>query len=147
MPHQYIIQTFWCIICLESHYFEDIVNPLSPGEGRGCPKDPQLSKSLNALKQVFIMGWNVMTKKPLNQNFEKNSWGTPILAPRSAVSPKMTTPALPLTPLFYCRIPFYSKNVDVCKKLEVNPLRFDRVIRVLSKKEIFSKKIFFFNLR
>ena len=33
--------------------------------------------------------------------------------------------------------------MDVCKKLELNPLRFDRDIRVLSKKKIFSKKISF----
>ena len=40
---------------------------------------------------------------------------------------KMTTPALPM------------KNVDVCKKLELNPLRFDRDMRVLSQKKISSK--------
>ena len=56
--------------------------------------------------------------------------GTPFLAPQSAESPKMTTPALPMTQLFYCRILFHTKNVDVCKKLELNPLRFDREIRV-----------------
>ena len=33
--------------------------------------------------------------------------------------------------------------MDVCKKLELNPLRFDRDIRVLSKKKIFSKFSFF----
>ena len=32
------------------------LNPLSPGGG---PKDPQLSKSPNALKLVFKSGWNV----------------------------------------------------------------------------------------
>ena len=31
-------------------------NPLSPGGG---PKDPQLSKSPNALKLVFKSDWNV----------------------------------------------------------------------------------------
>ena len=66
--------------------------------------------------------------------------GTPFLIPWSAVSPKMTTPALPMTPLFYCRILFYSKNVDVCKKLELNPLRFDRDVRGLSLKKTFSKR-------
>ena len=54
------------------------------------------------------------------------------MAPRSVASPKMTTPAPPMTLLFYCRILFYSKNVDVCKKLELNPLRFDRDIKILS---------------
>ena len=32
--------------------------------------------------------------------------------------------------------------MDVCKKLELNPLRFDRDIRVLSKKNIFKKMSF-----
>ena len=35
----------------------------------------------------------------LTKNFEKFFGGTPILAPRSALSPKMTTPKLPMTPL------------------------------------------------
>ena len=56
--------------------------------------------------------------------------GTPILAPLSAASPKMAIPVRPMTPLFYCRILFYSENVDVCKKIELNPLRFDRDLRV-----------------
>ena len=56
---------------------------------------------------------------------------------------KMTTLAEPMTPLFYCRILFYSKNVDVCKKLELNPLRFDQDIRVLSSIKKFSKFSFF----
>ena len=61
--------------------------------------------------------------------------GTPILAPRSAASPKMTTPALLMTPLFYCRILFHTKNVDVFKKLELNTIRFDRGMRVPSWKK------------
>ena len=60
--------------------------------------------------------------------------GTPFLAPQSAASPEMTAPALPMTPLFYCRNIVHSKNVDVCIKLELNPLRFDQDIRVLSSK-------------
>ena len=69
-------------------------------------------------------------EKYLTKNFEIFIGGIPILAPQSAASPKMTTPALLMTPLFYCRIPFHSKNVDVYKKLELNPLKFDRDIRV-----------------
>ena len=65
--------------------------------------------------------FQIMTfEKYLTKSFEFLLWGTPIL----------TNPALPMTPLFYCRILFYSKNVDVCKKLELKPLRFDRDIRV-----------------
>ena len=51
----------------------------------------------------------------------------------------MSAQALPLTPLFYCRILFYSKNGDVCKKLELNTLRFDRDIY---EGFMFEKKIF-----
>ena len=69
------------------------------------------------------------------------------MAPQSAVSPKMTTPALPMTPLFYCRILLHYKNVDVCKKLEVNPLRFDWDIRDLSQKKIFLKFFILFDLQ
>ena len=54
-------------------------------------------------------------------------WGAPpLLAPQSAASPKMTTPALPMTPLFYCRILFYSKNGDVCKKTRAQTLKIWR---------------------
>ena len=48
---------------------------LKVSQGGGGPKDPQLSKSLNALKQVFKSGWNVFDfsnnyfKKILNQEF------------------------------------------------------------------------------
>ena len=74
----------------------------------------------------------ITLKKYLTKNFEFFSRGTPFVAPQSAASPKMTTPALPMTPLFYCRILLHTKNVDVCKKLELNPLRFDRDIKGLS---------------
>ena len=66
------------------------------------------------------------------------------MAPRSVSSPKMTTPALPMTPLFCRRILFYLENVDVCKKLELNPLRFGRDIRVLSLKKNILKIFHFF---
>ena len=69
------------------------------------------------------------------------------MAPQSAASPKMTTPALPMTPLFYCRILLHTKNVDVCKKLELNPLRFDQDIRVLSWKKNISNIFLFFSLQ
>ena len=72
--------------------------------------------------------------------------GTPFLAPESAAFPKMITPVLPMTPHFYCRILFHSKNVDVCKKLELNPLRFDRDIRVFEFEEKKISKIFICSL-
>ena len=61
----------------------------------------------------------------------------------------MSIPALPMTPLFLCRILFYSKNGDVCKKLELNMLRSDRDTRVLSSKNQnlnFLKNFRFFHL-
>ena len=72
------------------------------------------------------------------ENFEIFFWGggTPILAPWKCGVPKMSTPGLPITPLFYCIILFYYKNGDVCKKLEPKRLRFDRDIRVLSLEKI-----------
>jgi len=39
-------------------------------------------------------------EKYLTKNFEIFSRGTPFLAPQSAASPKMTTPALPMTHFF-----------------------------------------------
>ena len=48
----------------------------------------------------------------------------------------MSTPGLPITPLFYCIILFYYKNGDVCKKLELKRLRLDQDIRVLSLEKI-----------
>ena len=68
------------------------------------------------------------------------------MAPRSVASPKMNIPALPLTSLFYCRIFSYPKDVDVWKKLELNPLRFDQDIRVLSSKKNILKIFHFFAL-
>jgi len=52
----------------------------------------------------------------------------------------MTTLKLLLTPFFYCSIISYSKNVDVCKKLELNTLGFDVDMMVLSSKFKFEKK-------
>ena len=77
------------------------------------------------------------SRKCLTRNFENFLRGTPIFAPQSSVFPKMRTSALPMTPLFYYRILFYLKNGDVCRKLELNPLRFDWDMRTLIKKNIF----------
>merc|ERR1711954_155109 len=96
----------------------------------------------------MCLTFQMMTlEKYLTKNFGIFLGGTPFLAPQSAASPKMTTPALPMTPLFYCRILLHYKNLDVCKKLEVNPLRFDRDIRVLSKKKNIFKIFHFFTLQ
>ena len=44
----------------------------------------------------------------------------PHFGPSKCGVSKNETPALPMTLLFYCRILFYFKNGDVCKKLELN---------------------------
>ena len=54
--------------------------------------------------------------KYLTNNFKSFLGGTPIFARRSPASPKITTSALLMTPLFYCRILFYSKKGMFAKK-------------------------------
>ena len=84
---------------------------------------------------MFKNGWNVFDfsyiyfKIIFDNKFWKILGGTAILAPLSVVSPNMRTPAPPMTPLFYCRILFFSENGDGCKKLELNVLRFDQDMR------------------
>ena len=46
----------------------------------------------------------------------------------------MTPPWLPMTPIFYHRICFSYKNVDVCKKPELYIFIFDRAMTILSSK-------------
>ena len=57
-------------------------------------------------------------EKYLTKNFEIFVEGTPFLAPQSAASSKMTTPALPMTPLFRQSVSFVS---FVCQKKFVCP--------------------------
>ena len=84
------IQNFWSNICLKSSF--------------------EKSKTLKVAK--MCLNFQIITlEKYLTQNFEIFLGGTPIMAPQSAVSPKMTTPALPITQLFYCRITFYLKKM------------------------------------
>ena len=52
----------------------------------------------------MCLTFQMMTlEKYLTKNYEIFLGGTPFLAPQSAASPKITTPALPMTPnyLFY----------------------------------------------
>ena len=62
------------------------------------------------------------------------------MAPQKSLRPKMRAPALPMSPLFFFRILFYSKNGDFNKKLELNKLRFDLDIRIFLKKSVFEQK-------
>ena len=62
---------------------------------------------------------------------------TLILAPQKAVPRKMSTPALPKTPLFFISECFsILEMVLFAKKIEFNTLRFDRDMRVLSSKKL-----------
>ena len=116
------IQNFWSNICLKSSF--------------------EKSKTLKVAK--MCLNFQMITlEKYLTQNFEILFRGYPLFGPSKSSVSKNDHPALPLTPLFYCRILFHTKNVDVCKKLELNPLRFDRDIRGLSLTKRFSKNFIF----
>ena len=64
---------------------------------------------------VFDFSYMMTLRKYLTKNFENLFWKNPYLAPQNAVSAKRTTQHC-LWPLFNCRILFYSKNLDICKK-------------------------------
>ena len=90
---------------------------LCDSEGGGAPKDPQLSKSQNPLSWVFISDLNVSDfsnshRQDLTENFETNFWGFSHFGPSKAAASKMRAPALPMSPLFYFRILFYSNEND-----------------------------------
>ena len=78
--------------------------------------------------------WNFLTK-----NFEIFLGGHPHFCPSKLGVSKNEHSSTAYDPTFLCRILFYSKNGDVCKKLELNTLRFDRDMRVLSTKNQTSK--------
>ena len=61
-----------------------------------CSEDQQYSKLPSALKCVFDF------KKIFNKNFDIffGGGGHPLLVPKSAISPKMSTKVLPMTVLF-----------------------------------------------
>ena len=70
---------------------------------------------------------------------EKKFGGTPLSAPLKLKPPKKDPPWLPITPSFHSRIIFYNKNGGVCKKLELNILKIDQGIAILSSKKVFQK--------
>ena len=86
-----------------------------------------------------------------NQKFWKNFWGVPPFWPLKVRCLQKWAPQHRLWPHFFlCRILFYSKNGDVCKKLELKMLRSDREMRVISsknEKSKFSQNFRFFHLR
>ena len=88
---------------------------------------------------MYLTFQMMTSEKYLTNNFEIWFWEYPHFGPSKCGMSNMTIPALPMTLHFYCKILFYSKHVDVCKNLELNPLRLDRNIRVLSSKKKFSK--------
>ena len=98
---------------IKTNKIMSLLQPLWPG---GLAKKPKLSKSPNALNQVFKSGWNVLDfsnidfKKVFNQKFWNLFKGYTILAPQSVVSPKMSTSALPMTLLFFFAESFSTQN-------------------------------------
>ena len=93
-----------------------------------------LKKNHNSNFSAF----HIMTlRKCLIKVFKIYIGGNPILATHSTVSPKTSTPALSMTLLFYWRMLFYYYNG------ELNVFRFDRDMRVLSWKKMFSKFLIF----
>ena len=88
--------------------------------------------------------WSFLTK-----NFANFWGGYPHFGPSKWGASKNEHPSTPYDPTFLCKILFYSKNGDVCKKLELNMLRSDRDTRVLSSKNQnlnFLKNFRFFHL-
>ena len=72
----------------------------------------------------MCLTFQMMTlEKYLTNFFEFFVGGNPILAPRSVVSSKMTTPAMPMTPLFLLQNPFLLKKYGCLQKLELKPLQ------------------------
>ena len=68
----------------------------------------------------MCLTFQMMTlEKDLTKNFDFFLGGTPILAPRSAASQKMTIPALSMTHLFLLQNPFFLEKCGCLQKLEI----------------------------
>ena len=77
----------------------------------------------------MCLTFHIMTfSKYLTRNFDLFLGGNHFLAPWSVVSPKMTTPKLPMTPFFYRRFLFLSKNGHTVAVVIASPK-----LRLLSK--------------
>ena len=90
---------------------------------------------------MFKRVWNVVDflyndfKKIFNHKFQKILGGIPILAPQTAVPPKMTTQHC-LWHYSLLQNNFLLKKCECLqKKIELNMLRFDRDVRVLNLKK------------
>ena len=81
----------------------------------------------------------------LSQKIEKKFGGNPLSDPLKLKPLQKDPPWLPITPSFQPRIIFYNKNGGVCKKLELNILKIDQVIAILSSKKVFQTKFEFSN--
>ena len=69
----------------------------------------------------------------------RKSWGS-FFGPLKTEAPQNDPPWLPITPIFHCRILFYYKNGGICKKLDLNILKIDWAIAILSLNFVFRKK-------
>ena len=76
------------------------------------------------------------------KNVESLFEGYPNFGPSKVRCLQNKHPSAAYDPTFLLKNPFTLKNVDVNKKLKLNPLRFDQDIRVLSQKKYFQKFLF-----
>ena len=66
----------------------------------------------------MCLTFQMMTlEKYFTKNFEIFFGGTPILDPQSAVSPKITTPALPMIPPFFIAESFSTRKMWMLAKI------------------------------
>ena len=74
----------------------------------------------------MCLTFQMMTlEKYLTKNFEIFFRGYPLFGPSKCGVSKNDHPSTAYDTTFLLQNPFTLKNVDVCKKLELNPLRFD----------------------
>ena len=74
----------------------------------------------------------------LSQNIEKKFWGYPPFGPLKIIAYENDPTWPPITPIFKSKILFYTKNGDVCKKVELNILRIGQLMAILSSKKGFN---------
>ena len=95
----------------------------------------------------MCLTFQMMTlEKYLTKNFEFFFRGYPLSGPSKCCVSKNDHPSTAYDPTYLLQNPFPLKNVDICKKLEINPLRFDQDIRNLSQRNYFQKANFKFPL-
>ena len=104
---------------------------------------------------MFKSSWNVSKFWNFKKVFDKIfliiysfflGWGgcTPNFGPSMCCVSKNEHPSTKYDPTFFLLHPFYSKNGDDCKKQELNMLRIDWDMKVLSKTHVLKSYEFVF---